>query len=135
MRSIGGGLEDMILPLEYGWHDPQCRDWLAIFQQRSRDAKPLRIEWLAADGLARPAIPVGSITLIAFLAMQVGVNPRTFNALILLGGLVRPRPIALAVPPETRERVRESGWGLRRGERFPKFVQGHLNSSSEMPGC
>ena len=40
------------------------------------DAEPFSIERFPAHRLASPAIPVGSITHIAFLAMQVGVNPR-----------------------------------------------------------
>ena len=40
---------------------------------------------------------------IAFLAMQVGVHPRTLGPFVLLSGFVGSRPIALGVPPETRE--------------------------------
>lgn len=35
-------------------------------------AKPFRIERFFANGLARPAIPVGGVALVAFLAMEVG---------------------------------------------------------------
>ena len=30
-------------------------------------------------------------------------HPRSLDTLVLLGGFVRPRPIAFRVPPETRE--------------------------------
>ena len=48
--------------------------------------------------------------------MQVGVHPRTLDAFVLLSGFVRSRPIALGIPPESGEGVRESGWRLGRGE-------------------
>jgi hypothetical protein len=94
-------------------------------QQRIDDAQPFRIERLPAHRLASPAIPVGSVALIAFLAVQVGMHPRTLDAFVLLGGFVRPRPIALGIPPQPGEGVRESGWRLGRVERFAKFIQGH----------
>jgi hypothetical protein len=54
-----------------------------LFQQCLHDTQPFRIERLPAHGLACPAIPVGCVALIAFLAMQVGVNPRSLDALVL----------------------------------------------------
>ena len=42
---------------------------------------------------------------------------------------VRPLPIALGVPPQSGEGVRQPGWRRGRGERLAKFVQGH----SEIP--
>ena len=61
-------------------------------EQLPRDAKPFRLQWLPAYRLARPTIPVRRVVLIAFLAMRIGVNPRTIAAFVLLSGLVRPRP-------------------------------------------
>jgi hypothetical protein len=43
-------------------------------------------------------------------------HPRFLDALILLRGFVRPVPIALAVPPQPGERVRESRWRFGRDE-------------------
>jgi hypothetical protein len=83
---------------------------------------PFRIEWLPADRLSRPTVPVRCVALITFFAMQVGMNPRTLCAFVLLGGFVCSRPIALAVPPESSECVRESGWRLGRSERFAEVV-------------
>jgi hypothetical protein len=91
-------------------------------QQRSNDAQPLRIERLAAHGLTCPPLPIGGITLIAFLAVQVGMHPRTVTPFVLLGGFVRLLPIAFAIPPQSGEGVRESGWRLGRGERFAEIV-------------
>jgi len=44
---------------------------------------------------------------------------------VLLSGFVRSLPIALAIPPQSYEGVRQSGWRLGHGERLTKFVQGH----------
>ena len=96
-----------------------------LCQQRLYNAEPFRFQRFPAHGLARPVVPIGCIALIAFLAMQVGVNPRSLDAFVLLGGLVRPLPVALAIPPQSDEGVGESGWRLGRGERLAKFVQGH----------
>jgi hypothetical protein len=73
-----------------------------LFQQASHDVEPFRIKSLPAHGLARPAIPIRSVVLITFLAVQVGVNPRTVTALILLSALVGPRPSAFGVPTTLR---------------------------------
>jgi hypothetical protein len=72
---------------------------LALSQQLSHNAEPFRIYWLSANGFGCPTIPVGCIALIAFLAMQVGVYPRTLGAFVLLSRFVGPRPIALGIPP------------------------------------
>ena len=53
---------------------------VGLSQQISRDAEPFHMQWLPANGLPRPAIPVHRVVLIAFLT-------------------VRPRPIALRIPP------------------------------------
>lgn len=47
----------------------------ALFQQSANNAHPFRIERLSTDWLASAAVPVGGVFLIAFLAMEVGVNP------------------------------------------------------------
>ena len=39
--------------------------------------------------------------------------------------VVRSRPIALGIPPQPGEGVRESGWRLGRGEGLAKFVESH----------
>jgi hypothetical protein len=41
---------------------------------------------------------------------------------MLSGPFVRSRPIALAIPPQSGEGVRESGWRLGRGEGLAKIV-------------
>jgi len=94
-------------------------------QQRIDDAQPFRIERLPAHRLASPAIPVRCVAPIALLAMQIGMHPRTLDPFVLLSGFVRSLPVLLAIPPQSGERVRESGWRLGRGERLAKFVQGH----------
>ena len=42
------------------------------------------------------------------------MNPRAILAFVLLGRFVCSRPIALGIPPYSREGVRESGWRLGR---------------------
>jgi hypothetical protein len=98
----------------------------SLSQQGSHEPKPFSIEWFSANWLARPTVPVRRVALIAFIAVQVGVNPRTVTTFVLLSGFVRSRPIALGIPPQSREGVRESGWRLGRGEGLAKVVQGHF---------
>ena len=81
-----------------------------------------------------PDCTILSIALIAFLAMQIGVNPRSLEALILLGGFVRPIPIALSIPPQSGEGIRESGWRFGRGKRLAEVVEGHFQNISRH-GC
>jgi hypothetical protein len=71
----------------------------ALSQQDSHNAEPLRIQRLSAHGLARPVVPIRCVALIAFLTVQVRMHPRTVAPFVLLCGFVRPRPVALAVPP------------------------------------
>jgi hypothetical protein len=79
-------------------------------------AEPFRIQWLPANGLVRPTVPVGCVALIAFPAMQVGVHPRTLRSFVPLSGFVRSRPIALGIPPQSSEGESESSWRLGRGD-------------------
>jgi hypothetical protein len=93
-----------------------------LCQQCLHDSQPFRIERLPADGLACPVVPVGCVALITFLAVQIGMYPRTLDAFVLLSGFVRSLPVAIAVPPQPGKCV--SGWRLGRGQRLAKFVQG-----------
>lgn len=93
-----------------------------LSQQISRDVKPFRVERLAANWLTCPAIPVRGVALVAFFAMQIRMYPRTLDAFVLLGEFVRPLPIALSIPPQTRERETEARRRLGRGEGFTKIV-------------
>jgi len=88
--------------------------------------RPFRIERLPAIRFTSPVVPIGCVVLIAFLPVKVGMHPRTLDAFVLLGGFVRPRPIALGIPPQPGEGVRQSGRRLGRGERLAEFVQRHL---------
>jgi hypothetical protein len=64
---------------------------------------PFRIQWLSANRLRRPTVPVGCLALIVFLPMQIGVPPRAFGAFVLLSRFVTQRPIALRIPPQPSE--------------------------------
>ena len=79
------------------------------------------------DRAARPRIPVTGIRLVAFLAMQVGVNPGSVaipRGLRLFMGRV---PIARPVLPECLEGRAEPGrWFSRRGEGLLENRKCHL---------
>lgn len=105
---------------------------VALFQQILHDAEPFRIQRFSAHKFPCASVPVRSIALIAFFAMQISVNPRSVPSFVLLGGFVRLLPIALSIPPQSGEDECESGWRLVRGERLVKFVQGQLASPSHV---
>ena len=88
---------------------------MSVDQVRN-DAEPFRIQRLSVNGLTRPTVPVSRVALIAFLAVEVSMYPRTLDSFVLLCGFVRSRPIVLRVPPQSGECGRESGWRLGRGE-------------------
>lgn len=90
------------------------------------NTNPFRIEWLPAPGLASSPIPVCCVALIAFLAMEIRMHPRTLDAFVLLCGFVRSFPVALGVPSQPGKGVSESGWRLGRSEGLTEIVQGHL---------
>src|SRR5262249_50412516 len=72
----------------------------------------------------RTPIPVAGVPEIAFLAVQIRVNPGAGGILDLLRDFVRSRPVALCVVPERPEQrchLRD-----RPGcQRLPEFVQCH----------
>jgi len=72
---------------------------MLLFEQRFDDFFAFSIKRTLTHRLAGATVPVSGVILIAFLAMEIGVNPRSVGALVLLGGLVRPRPIVLGIPP------------------------------------
>lgn len=78
---------------------------MVLPQQLLDDAEPFCIERFSTNGLPCAAVPIGSVVPIAFRPMEVGVNPRALSSFVLLGGFVRPLPIALAVPPQSGEGV------------------------------
>jgi hypothetical protein len=47
-------------------------------------AEPFRIEWFSAYGLACSTVPIRCVALIAFFAVQIRMNPRTFAPIVLL---------------------------------------------------
>jgi hypothetical protein len=47
---------------------------------------------LSAHGFASPVVPIGGVTRVALLPVQVGVYPRSLDAFVLLRGFVRPLP-------------------------------------------
>ncbi len=61
----------------------------------------------AATGLMRLAIPVAGISEIAFLPVQVGVNPRAIAVVDVLRDAVRGRPVSTRVVPQRDEQRRD----------------------------
>jgi hypothetical protein len=123
---------------EFGWchrrhgkYRLQTQCGFTLHQQPFGNRLPFRVERPSANGLARPAVPVSGVALIAFFAMQICVHPRSVLSFVLLCGFVRPLPIALCVKPQSGERVRESGWRLSRGEGLVKVVEGHIADVNE----
>jgi hypothetical protein len=70
-----------------------------LSQQSFHDTEPSRTQRFTRHGLPRPTIPICCVALIAFLSMEVGVDPRTLGSVVLLGRFVRQRPTALGVSP------------------------------------
>jgi len=90
---------------------------------------PFGIERLSAYRLPRSTIPIDCVALIAFLAMQIGMDPRTLRAFIVLGRFMRLFPIALGVPPQAEECMCEFRRRFGCGERLAKIVHGHVGYS------
>jgi hypothetical protein len=67
-------------------------------EQSLYDAHPLRIKRPSADRLVSTSVAIRGVLLIAFLAVEVGVNPCTFPSRIFLSGFMRSLPIALGIP-------------------------------------
>src|ERR671939_273835 len=72
-----------------------------------RDLFPLDIERLLALRLARAAVPVARITEIAFLAMQICMNPCAGRIVDVLRNLVGRVPVTLGVVPQRTKRKRQ----------------------------
>jgi len=96
-----------------------------LAKQGFDDGQPLFVEPGPARWPARPAIPVAGIAKVAFLPVQVGMHPRASGTFVLLGGFVSARPIALGVPPKTREGVVEMRRWCGFRERVAELVDSH----------
>ena len=87
-----------------------------LFQQGFHDAQPFRIERIPRYRVGGSTIPILRVMLIAFLAMEVGMNPGTCRPLILLSRLMGANPIALGIPPEAGQGWRKFCGRLRFGQ-------------------
>src|SRR6266852_894160 len=61
---------------------------------------PLRFEGACRHRFAGASIPIGGVGLVAFLTMQIGVDPSARPVLLLLGALVGRVPVSLGVVPQ-----------------------------------
>src|SRR5215471_17457204 len=73
-------------------------------QQFLRDLLPFLFERQRRYGLAGAAIPIRGVPRIAFLPVQVRVNPRGFGVVDILRNFVRRVPVALRIVPQRKER-------------------------------
>jgi hypothetical protein len=82
-------------------------------QQCAHDSRPLIGEPAAGRAPTGASVPIGGIALVALFTVQVGVDPGTARAFILLRRFVRSHPIALSIPPQPSQRkVQVSGRSL-----------------------
>ncbi len=72
-------------------------------QQRFTNRRPLVFERAAINGFSRSDIPVLGIRGVAFLTMQIGVNPVTRGFAIFLGEFVGLVPVAFGIEPKRLE--------------------------------
>ena len=72
-------------------------------KQTFDNSEPFPVERRPAHGFTSPTTPVSGGALVAILAVDIRVNPRFLDALVLLGGFVRSRPISLGIPPQPGE--------------------------------
>jgi hypothetical protein len=87
-----------------------------LSDQVAYDLAPLYLERVSADWLPRLPVPVIRVALIAFLAMQIGVYPRTCGAFILLRKFMCELPIAPGIPPQGGKSRCEFHGRLRGGQ-------------------
>src|ERR1700688_5040971 len=93
----------------------RCRPWRTpaaplpsgAAEQRLRDGPPFLFERIPAHRLLCAAVPVGGVPGVAFLSMQIGVDPVARAAFVGLRGVVRAIPVALGVQPEGAKGVAE----------------------------
>src|SRR5262249_2539093 len=69
-------------------------------EQRLGDLAPFLLERRASRSPASAAVPVAGVGIVALFAMQIGMDPCTGWALILLSRFVGSRPVALGIPPQ-----------------------------------
>ena len=74
---------------------------------------PLRVQRHSCGFPARAAVPARGVAHVAFLAVKIGVNPRTLPSRFPLGTSMGAFPVAVGVVPERLQR--ETHAGRRRG--------------------
>jgi len=76
--------------------------------------------------LVRAFIPVARIFLVAFPAMEVGMNPSRFlPRLVILGDVMGAIEISPGIPPESLEHVRQARRGYRFAQRGTELFDRH----------
>jgi hypothetical protein len=90
--------------------------FLPDVKEREDELTALGLEALARYVAVSPAIPVGGVGGVAFLAVEIGMDPCAVPAGDVLGDLVSGVPVATAVVPESEERGRETGGRIGQSE-------------------
>src|SRR5262245_39113043 len=99
-------------------------------QELFDDRFPLFFERGLRDGATGAAIPVRRVPEVAFLAVEIGVNPGAGFSVDVLRDAMRRVPVATRVVPERDKEGRESGRRVRELERVTKFREGHRGDDS-----
>ena len=61
----------------------------------------------------RLRVPIPGVFCVAFLAMEVGVNPRAVFTILFLGQTVRDLPVTARIMPKCSQRYTDVGRRLR----------------------
>ena len=80
-----------------------------LTQQGFDEGVPFGFEGGAAVLAAGLGVPVIGVPLLAFLAMQIGVDGHGVGRLYVIDAVMSARPVAFAVPPESDKRGSEAG--------------------------
>src|SRR5688572_2917457 len=96
--SGGGGTASSTLP---GISPSKCKAPHSTLRQvPPHQLFPFRVERQGRRGGAGAAVPVFGVRLVAFLAMQVGMDMRAISVVALLRALMRLVPVAPGIPPQ-----------------------------------
>ena len=105
-KQIGGApawLSDLVeVPALAGLSRDDVGDSIEVLQEQGfDDAEPLLGKRLFAESLSSPSIPIASVAVIAFFAVQISVHPRAIAPFVILGVRVGALPVAFRIPPES----------------------------------
>ena len=83
-----------------------------LMEVKTRKYEPFLLERALGWSLVGPRVPIARVGRISLLAVQVGMNPGTCGAFVLLCRFVGPLPIAFSVPPQASQGQTHFAWRL-----------------------